>query len=96
MIVYDLREIVRDIQRPYWPWHPDYQGEEAELRKRVRLWTPNEALRQLRECPSDKWRDAVLYRLRRIGDSVPSYVHHPLVDYLIEQGALTREPEREQ
>lgn len=87
--LYDMRELVKGIQYPYWPWHPDY-SEDGPPVYLQRLWSMAEALRQLQECPSDQWRDAVLNSLRQIDYRVPGYIQHPLIDYLIDQKAITR------
>ena len=93
--IYNLRDFVfADIQLPYWPMHPDCPGDYA-LPPRPLAWTPDEALRQLRECPSSEWREHVLKRLRRIDYAVPAYVQHPLVDYLINEKALKQEADHD-
>ena len=91
VMIYNLRDFVfAGIQLPYWPMHPDCPGD-YQLPLRPLAWTLDEALRQLRECPSSEWREHVLKRLRRVDYAVPGYVQHPLVDYLINEGVLKQE-----
>lgn len=84
--IYNLRELVHEIQRPYWPNHPD--GGEINP-KRYPRWTLLKTLRELQRDDATDWQHMVLNRLRQINYVVPDYIHHPLVEYLVSEGALT-------
>lgn len=94
--VTDLEKFVREeVWRPYWPSHPEagprlspstpepYQHGLKRLGRRRH--TPMETRNHLLEHRDTEWHRMVIGRLARIGFWFPTYIVHPLVDYLDEE-----------
>ena len=76
--IYDMRELVDGIQRPYAPMLPDWD----EHAQREPRWSMDKAYQMLMDPPSEEWGECVLNRLRRIKYEIPDYVSHKLTEYL--------------
>ena len=76
--IYDMRELVDGIQRPYAPMLPDWD----EHAQREPRWSMDVAYQMLTDPPSREWQSCVLNRLKRIDYLIPDYVDHDLTKYL--------------
>lgn len=78
MRLYDMRELIDDIQWPYAQMLPDWD----EVKGCAPRWSMDEAYQMLMNPPSEEWHERVLNRLKRCDYLVPDYVNHDLTKYL--------------
>ena len=81
MRVTDLEKFAREhVWMPYWPSHPDSGVYPSS---KIPSYTLDQTLETLKTYPD--YRVLVIRRLKVIGVTFPSYIQHPLVDFIKEE-----------